>query len=112
MREAEPAVFGRDFNAEPADVAQALDVFFFDVAGAIYFVGVIRFQKGAQLFHERTRAFDLDRIFEWMRMDEIGAESPEEEFADEAGMHPLRFASRFGDIARLRLGRTAGAYVL
>jgi hypothetical protein len=104
LREPEPAVFRGNLDAERAHVAQRLHVRLADVAGAVHFVGVVALEERAQLVHERLRPFQFRRILERVRMDQLGAEPSEEEFAHEARMRPLGLARGLGDVARLRFG--------
>src|SRR2546422_4842536 len=99
-REAEPAVFARDLDPEGAQIAQAMDHGFGDLALAVDAVRVDLAEQPLELVEERLRPPHLVGILLGVGMDEVEAELPEEQVAYEAGRNPLLLARGLGDFAR------------
>ena len=103
LRQTESAVLLRDLDAEGAHVAQLLHNGLRYLPGAIDFLRINALHEGAQLVHEWLGACFFRRVGRRVRMNEVEAESAEEELAHEARIFPLGLARGLSNVARLLL---------
>ena len=76
-------------------------------AGPVDHVGIDSCAGSFPACHERLRSGGFVRIFDGMRMNQIEAESAEEELTNEAWTRPLALTRRFCNVSCLFLrGRT------
>ncbi len=108
LGEAEAAVLGIDLHAERAELLELSDGLVRDPALALDAGAVdLRLAELAQRGEELLAAPYVVRGRGGVRMDEVEPEAPQEQFLGEAGLTPVLFTGRLGDLACFALGNVA-----